>query len=145
MSQERSRSSAARERPIIRSHSLYNPEASGPIVDEGYVAERVRAFEGIFKQHWIPIERAQPPEPVRDFPSRSSLRPFPPFQEDNRPSSSLSSTYVPIENTPRQIQVRRLSRRRMQTFTSFALWTPDTHSGLNKHTLQASNERRTTK
>lgn len=118
MSQERSHSSAARERPIIRSHSLYNPEASGPIVDEGYVAERVRAYEGIFKQHWIPIERTQPPEPVRDFLSRSSLRPFPPFQEDTCPSSSLSSTHVPIENTPRQIQVRRLSRRRMQTFTS---------------------------
>ena len=87
-------------------------------MDEGYVAERVRAFEGIFNQHWIPIERVYPPEPIRDFLSRSSLRPFPPLHQNARPSSSLSSTYVSVEATPRQTQVRHLSQRRIKTFTS---------------------------
>ena len=122
MSQERCRSSATRERPIIRSHSLYNPEASGPIVDEGYVAERVRAFEGIFNQHWIPVEKANPPQLVpelaRDTRSRSSLRPFPPLHQYERPSSSLSSTYISLQDTPTQTRVRRLSRRRLGTFTA---------------------------
>ena len=118
MSEEQGRTSSARRRAVIRSHSLYNPEASGPIVDEGYVAERVRAFEGIFKRHWIPAERPPPPELSRDFASRLSLRAVSYENRDNRPSSSLSSAYVSIDDTPSRTQARRLSYRRFQPFSS---------------------------
>ena len=119
MSEERTSSRAARERGVIPRHSLYNPEASGPVVGEGYVAQRVRIFEDIFRQHWIPVEKA-PHELHRRFVSLTSLRSFRSQPRDPRSRSALSKAYVPIENMSGPLRTRRLSGRRVQLFGSTA-------------------------
>ena len=127
MSEEPTSPRTARERGVVPRHSLYNPEASGPVVGEGYVAERVRIFEGIFRKHWIPVEKASH-DLHRRFVSLTSLRSSRSQPGDLRPRSALSKAYAPVEDMSGSLRTRRLSGRRVQLFSSTASFE---HKGLS--------------
>lgn len=71
---------AVRETRFIRSHSPYC-EATGPIVEKGFVAARIRALQEAYSQAWIPSQSHSPMTPcpinqrLQKYESYSSPKP----------------------------------------------------------------------
>ena len=59
--------SASLETPTVRSHSPYC-EATGPIVDEGFVSARIRELQKVYNQTWTPTQSHSPMSPCPIYP-----------------------------------------------------------------------------
>ena len=72
---ERTPKTPASRRSIIRNHSPYS-ESTGPLVQEGFVAARVRALQGFSNQAQIAHSPLTPCPGLHVYKSRSPPRPF---------------------------------------------------------------------
>lgn len=104
----------------VRSHSAYC-EATGPIVDEGFVAARIRDLQRVYHQQRIPAQSHSPMSPCPIYPkllkyeSPSRANPY-----ESRAGSSPTRTTG--SGTPRSLRHNHISAKYLSNSDNFKAW-----------------------
>lgn len=104
----------------MRSHSPYC-EAKGPIVDEGFVAARIRDLQRVYHQKRIPTQSHSPMSPCPIYPKLQKYESFSraePYESliGSSPARTIGS------GTPRTVRHNCVSARYLSNSDSFKAW-----------------------
>lgn len=104
----------------VRSHSPYC-EATGPIVDEGFVAARIRDLQRVYHQKRLPIQSHSPMSPCPIYPKLQKYELF------SRAEPYESLTGSPLtrtigSSTPRSLRHNYVSARYLSNSNIFKAW-----------------------
>ena len=108
----------------MRSHSPYC-EATGPIVDEGFVAARIRDLQRVYHQKRTTTQSHSPMSPCPIYPKLQKYESF----SRAEPYESLvgsSPTGTIGSDTPRSLRQNRVSARYLSNSDSFKAWNRST-------------------
>jgi hypothetical protein len=109
-------SSASRGLSNARSHSTYC-EATGPVVDEGFVAARIRELQKAYHQTSLPTQSHSPMSPCPIYPKLQKYEFFSHAEPHELPmGSSVSRVYKQIGNgTPRSPRSNQVTPKHLRS------------------------------
>lgn len=107
----------------VRSHSPYC-EATGPIVDEGFVAARIHELQKAYHQAWTPTQSHSPMSPCPISPKLQKYEHFSRTESYEPPmGSSAGRAHGQIgSGTPRSLRHNHVSARYLSNSDGFGAW-----------------------
>lgn len=108
----------------MRSHSTYC-EATGPIVDEGFVAARIRDLQRVYHQKRMSTQSHSPMSPCPIYPRLQKYESFSRAEPYESPIGS-SPTRTIESITPRSLRQNLVSARYLRNSDSFKAWNRST-------------------
>lgn len=106
--------------PNVRSHSPYC-EATGPIVDEGFVAARIRELQRVYHQRWMPTQSHSPMSPCPIHPKLQKYEFFSRAEPYESPIGS-SPTRTRGSGSPRSLRHNNVSAKYLSNSDGFRAW-----------------------
>ena len=108
----------------MRSHSPYC-EATGPIVDEGFVAARIRDLQRVYHQKRMLTQSHSPMSPCPIYPKLQKYESFSRAEPDESPVGSPLTRTIG-SGTPRSSRQNRVSAGYMSNSDGFKAWNRST-------------------
>lgn len=107
----------------VRSHSPYC-EATGPIVDEGFVAARIHELQKAYHQAWTPTQSHSPMSPCPIYPKLQRYEHFSRTEPYEPPTGSSASQGLEQigGGTPRSLRHNHVSARYLSNSDGFGAW-----------------------